>query len=384
MTLLPPYLQKLLYIAYVAPFFLAMAAFFALQLRQHKSKSHKALSYMFLSAAIIVLVFTNQFFFSYSGANHIVLHYPNMLIGLLCAPAIIIYFMALLRPGIINTRQVLIYLFPTFAYIIITVILQLVDMYPKTYFTRKLFVKEIFSIGNIVRLSVLSTYICQMISYGIIIVRALNTFRKTAKNKYSYTEGVNLKWAYWALLAVATFAIVPLSMLLFEFVQPWMLLIHSIIATSAICIMFFAGNAQPVLYEDEDKDGYKKEEEPIRDLSLPLDNRERLRKDIVELFEEKKCFQDNNLSVDNVAQELKTNRTYISRVINEEFGMNFYGFVNKYRMAEFMRLLQESEDPSTFKIKEMSEQVGFKSYTSFYNFFKENTNYTPREYIKQL
>lgn len=373
MEQLSTHLQHLLYVVYITPSFLAMTAFVTLLFKKRKDKSHKALLFVFLAAAIVNLMFVRHFFFLYPNVTT-VLHYPNLLVGTLCAPTVIIYFMSLLRPSVINRRKVMTYLAASIFYVLITLVLLLTDLYPKTYFTREAFASEIFTFGNIVRLTLLTTYLSHVTCYTVIIVKTLKKYRQKLKHKYSYTQGVRLDWANWALLATSVFALLPLSMILFETVQIWMLVLHGVVATATICILFFAGYYQPVLDEDREE----------RDLSLPLDNRKRLKNDILDLFELQKRFRDMNLSVDDIAQDLKTNRTYVSRVINEEFGMNFYGFVNKYRMAEFMQLLQQSDNPVGFKIKEVSEQVGFKSYTSFYNFFKEQTGYTPSEYVKRM
>jgi AraC-like DNA-binding protein len=375
-------MHYLLYIAYITPVFLAMAAFFALLFKRHKSKSHTALMFICLATAAINLVFAWHFFFSISNANHVVLHYPNLLVSVVCAPLLLTYFMSLLRPSIINRQRLLAYFAPSIFYIVTTIVLLLTDLYPQTYFNHKLLVRDIFTVGNIIRLTLLTTYLSHLVCYIYIVVKTLNSYRSSLKNKFSYTQGIKLSWAYWALLAAGVFALLPLSMTLFDTVYSWMLLLHGVLASIVICIWFFAGYYQPVLYADDELESYR-EQDFGRDEGT-LDSLERLKRNILDLFERQKRFREMHLSVDDIAHELKSNRTYVSRVINEEFGTNFYGFVNKYRLAEFLRLLQQSENPANFKIKEVSEKVGFKSYTSFYSYFKEQTGYTPSEYVRRM
>jgi AraC-like DNA-binding protein len=154
-------------------------------------------------------------------------------------------------------------------------------------------------------------------------------------------------------------------------------------SSEAICIviLFFAGYYQPTLYSDEDEEGYAMAEEK-RPSKLSDDVRERLKSDLLTLFEEKKRFQSPTLSIDDVAKDLGSNRTYVSRIINEEFGSNFYAFVNGYRMKEFMSRLHNSKDGASFKIKEVSGQVGFKSYSSFFSYFREEMGTTPSDYLR--
>src|SRR5690554_6942320 len=54
--------------------------------------------------------------------------------------------------------------------------------------------------------------------------------------------------------------------------------------------------------------------------SIGFSGRERLRRDLLRLMEEETLFKQADLRISDVSQRLRTNRTYLSNLINEEFG----------------------------------------------------------------
>lgn len=101
-----------------------------------------------------------------------------------------------------------------------------------------------------------------------------------------------------------------------------------------------------------------------------------LKNQLVALFEIKKIHLKNTLTLNEVAGMLHTNRTYISNIVNSEFNLNFYQFVNKYRIDEAIRIFRENP---TISNNEVAEIVGFNSISSFILAFKYHTRYTPKE-----
>lgn len=79
---------------------------------------------------------------------------------------------------------------------------------------------------------------------------------------------------------------------------------------------------------------------------------------------------------------LKTNRTYISNVINNEFKTSFSDFVNKYRIDEAKELMVEKKS-SKYTLEYISEMVGFGSLHTFIRVFKKMEGKTPSIFKKE-
>jgi AraC-like DNA-binding protein len=108
-----------------------------------------------------------------------------------------------------------------------------------------------------------------------------------------------------------------------------------------------------------------------------------LYKDLIRLLEDNDMYKEPNLSLASVARLLNTNVGYLSKVVNSEGGANFNKLVNKYRVHETIRMI-ENEGPDRLNLKGIAFRVGFNSYRNFYRVFKEETGLTPKEYVNFL
>ena len=94
-----------------------------------------------------------------------------------------------------------------------------------------------------------------------------------------------------------------------------------------------------------------------------------------------KLYVDQDLSLDKLALVMEVNPRYLSAVLNNAVGKNFYEFVNYYRIEEVKRLLL-SPDNGHLTIEAIANQAGFKSKSTFNAAFKKQTGMTPREFLK--
>lgn len=78
-------------------------------------------------------------------------------------------------------------------------------------------------------------------------------------------------------------------------------------------------------------------------------------------------FLNPCLKISDIAEDLNTNRTYLSSFINSEYNINFSRLINKYRHDEFNRL-KENDLLKCKTDKDLAEMVGFGSYKNFKRF----------------
>jgi YesN/AraC family two-component response regulator len=95
-------------------------------------------------------------------------------------------------------------------------------------------------------------------------------------------------------------------------------------------------------------------------------------------MEEQKIYLEPQLSLKDMANQLRSNPSVISAAINQNFGKNFNDFVNEYRVKEFQtrQLLPENKN---FTLLAIALDCGFNSKSTFNRSFKKITGKAPRE-----
>lgn len=86
-----------------------------------------------------------------------------------------------------------------------------------------------------------------------------------------------------------------------------------------------------------------------------------------------------NITMDQVAQELNYEYHYLSRLFHQLFGMNFRDFVNLHRVERACQLLTETETD----IAQVALECGFQTVRSFNRVFRSIMLQTPSQYRTQ-
>ncbi len=102
-----------------------------------------------------------------------------------------------------------------------------------------------------------------------------------------------------------------------------------------------------------------------------------------QLMNDQKPYLDPDLSVNQLADLVGINSVKLSQVLNDFLQIRFYEYVNKYRVEEFIKCLENNEN-KIMTLLALSEKCGFSSKSSFYRFFKNEKGTTPAQYAKNL
>ncbi len=100
------------------------------------------------------------------------------------------------------------------------------------------------------------------------------------------------------------------------------------------------------------------------------------------IMDTEKLYRDGNLNVDRLAERLDSNRSYLSRIINEFSGLNFNNYINKYRIEEAVNTLSDADN--NIPLKALAFELGFNNLTTFYNSFQKELGIPPSQYRKKL
>lgn len=128
-------------------------------------------------------------------------------------------------------------------------------------------------------------------------------------------------------------------------------------------------------------DASQERAEAIDELKDELSVSRELAEKLQNYFEQDKAYLNPELSVDLVAAEIGTNRTYVSVFVNQQYNLTFRAFINDRRIKAAKTLLM-NEPQCT--LEEISSRCGFQSLSQFSRKFKEIVGSTPREWQSSI
>ncbi len=99
--------------------------------------------------------------------------------------------------------------------------------------------------------------------------------------------------------------------------------------------------------------------------------------DFERLLVDEHIFLQCDLRLDDVARMMRTNRAYISRMINDHFGYSFSHLINSRRVEWAQQMMRTRPE---LKIEQLAEMSGFANATYFSSMFRRLTGVTCREW----
>jgi AraC-like DNA-binding protein len=235
------------------------------------------------------------------------------------------------------------------------------------------------------------------VAYVIVSIVLLRKHRKTIRDSFSDLERVGLRW-----LQILTYGLGGIWFLVLFFGnEP---LIFTGVVTFIFLIGFFGvrqgdifthgrqgADAAPPADEGgepereiQDWDGATEEQRKKYTKSgLGTEAAAELHTALIALMVEKERYKKSDLSIDDLAAELRVHPNHLSQVINQKEGKNFYDFVNSYRIAAFKRLIEANKNRQ-YTLLSLAFDCGFSSKSSFNRCFKKETGQTPSEFSASL
>lgn len=235
--------------------------------------------------------------------------------------------------------------------------------------------------------------VAQIFVYLCLSVRLLNGHRARTHATLSYDEKVNLNWLRRLLYGVIAVYVVWIFEEFFGDRIDLGNTFYDLLGVSLIILIYtmsYLGLRQPVIFsrraallvESEDEDiGHIREKYSTSSLSDDLSQK------LVDELQQHMCqaqpYLNNQLSLPQLADQIGVSVHYLSQIINEQLGQNFFDFINHYRIKRAQLLLQDTSCTKS-NILTIANDAGFNAKSSFYTAFKKHTGMTPGEYRKHI
>lgn len=141
-----------------------------------------------------------------------------------------------------------------------------------------------------------------------------------------------------------------------------------------------------ILYGIPRKEILKEQPKKIKEI-IKIDPREdpffELSNTIIAYLNEEKPFLKYDFTISTITLDLKVPQTHVSYCITYLMDTKFSKLKTELRIKHAVELLQNETD-SSITIEAIGKQSGFKTRSNFYVAFKEETGFTPTEYLEKI
>ncbi len=227
--------------------------------------------------------------------------------------------------------------------------------------------------------------------YPMLSLYLLFRHRNRIKSEFSFIEKINMNWLrYWIILSMVgfwfSFAIIWAgSFQWIDFLTSFQGVAGAVVLN--ISVIGFYGVKQTTIFTNLQPQIHSPSAPPKSERyatsKLATEEAQEMVTKVRVYMEQEKPYLDSQLSLDSLASALSMTKHDLSQVINDQFGANFFGFVNDYRVAAFKRNLTDRQYEH-YTLLGIALETGFNSKSSFNSIFKKAEGMTPSEYKKSL
>ena len=235
------------------------------------------------------------------------------------------------------------------------------------------------------------------IIYPILSYLKILRHKKNIRNRFTYTETINLAWLRYLIAGTGII---------------WLVVIIGTdkhVFSAAVAYILFIGyfgikqvgiftNSQP-FYEasteiqtenvDVIPPAIETTEEPqaarikYEKSRLSDEDSQAIHKRLTQLMAQEKLFKNPELTLAELSERLDVHPNVLSQVINSIEQKNLYDYVNEQRVEEFKYLVTLPENQK-FTLLSLAYECGYNSKTAFNRNFKKVTGVSPTAYIKEV
>lgn len=100
-------------------------------------------------------------------------------------------------------------------------------------------------------------------------------------------------------------------------------------------------------------------------------------------FEDSQSFKEKGITLPQLAENFKTNTTYLSQYINDVMGVNFNKFISTLRINYITDLMYNDNKVLSYSVQGLADECGISSRQNFSDLFLEINGIRPTDFIKQ-
>jgi AraC-like DNA-binding protein len=235
--------------------------------------------------------------------------------------------------------------------------------------------------------------IITLLSGPFYFVLTLRLFKKhdiNVFNNFSSIETINLKWlrklviifgVVWTALIIITVIHHVFNLFSMVFCTDSLFLALSVF----VILIGYFGLKQKVIFEHEFEEQPVLAEEKMKYSSSTLkeDEASEYAKRLIDYMHLEKPYLNPELTLTHLASEIDISTHHLSQIINEQFKLNFFEYINQFRVEEVKSRINDPKFEH-YSLLGIALDSGFNSKSSFNRIFKKFTNQTPSQFKSAL
>lgn len=326
----------------------------------------------------------------------------------LIGPVIFFYLQSLLNPSFRFGKKEMLHFIPGILYLLFSIVMVVTD---------KLVLKRYFFLANGADPDFDTWYqlsgLLSMLFYFILSLRYYTLYKKLMVQVISYADVVMFRWVRNFLMSFLLMLVVRAGFSLAELVIPgtyvsnwWYFFVFAIIfyyiaitgysnsietkiafqpnllAYRPALLLNYADSVADDEAETEEAEVINIESEPAKENNDP-EEIQTWKQKLLQLMQQDKAYEDPELSLAEVAKQLQSNPSFISKMVNQGFGINFNDFVNRFRIEAVKEMILRGEQKKQTLLG-IAFECGFNSKATFNRAFKKIAGQSPKEFIASL
>lgn len=228
------------------------------------------------------------------------------------------------------------------------------------------------------------------ISGTVYFLLTINLFKKLdiqIFNHFSNATDIDL---HWIRMLVLIFGVVWTALISVTVIHHVFQMFSMVFCTDGlflslsvfVLLIGYFGLKQKIIYGTEDvtvPDDSTKVQAKYSGSSLSDPEAKQLAEQLKKHLESSKSYLNPDLTLSQLATETGMSSHLLSQVINEQFKLNFFDFINQYRVEEFKTRMVDPNN-THFSLLGIALECGFNSKSAFNRIFKKVTGLTPTQY----
>jgi AraC-like DNA-binding protein len=228
--------------------------------------------------------------------------------------------------------------------------------------------------------------------YFALGIRRLAQHGRDIRDQFSLIENISLYWLRNLMVAIGVLYGLYLVALAFGGKGP----VENVLNVAIVVVVYtlgYMGLRQPIIFTQRDQsqlygadaqdmaneNSAAAEKPKYQRSALDDESSKMLLGELRELMATSRPYLDSKLTLSQLASQFKISSNYLSQIINQQTGSNFFDYINSHRVEAAKGVLA---DPAKARnnVLTIAMDSGFNSKSAFYTAFKHHENMTPSQY----